>query len=317
MPLIELVGIFFLIILIIQILKLRGVFNDTHQPVFDRLVTELALPVIIFSSLATTTIRAEFLKPSLIIFGAVLACAILAYGACRVFRVSRKTTGTVVMVSAFGSTVTLATPVIHYLYGSAGEAMSIALFTGSVGVALPFFTLGVLIAVWFGRDEKEPAKSIITTVWEFLFTPIFIAFILGLCFTLLFSTMVIPGGSIFADIFIGFFAVLKSAADLLVWIALGLLLRPLRYREILPVISVVVLLKLFLLPVLALSAAYAAGLDVLTQQVLVIEAAMPSGAIASVLASRYGCDGPLAANLVIITYLISLGTLSFVVLAIV
>ena len=31
---------FLLIVLIVQFLKRRGIFNDTHQPVFDRIVIE-------------------------------------------------------------------------------------------------------------------------------------------------------------------------------------------------------------------------------------------------------------------------------------
>jgi predicted permease len=45
------------------------------------------------------------------------------------------------------------------------------------------------------------------------------------------------------------------------------------------------------------------------RQVSVILAAMPSGAIAAVIADRYGCDGKLAAAIVIGTYLLSLVTL--------
>jgi predicted permease len=36
---------------------------------------------------------------------------------------------------------------------------------------------------------------------------------------------------------------------------------------------------------------------------------MPSGAIAAVVAGRYGCDGALASALVIATYLVSLVTI--------
>jgi len=41
---------------------------------------------------------------------------------------------------------------------------------------------------------------------------------------------------------------------------------------------------------------------------------MPSGAIAAVVANRYGCDGPLEAGLVIATYIISLITIPLLVL---
>lgn len=47
----------------------------------------------------------------------------------------------------------------------------------------------------------------------------------------------------------------------------------------------------------------------ITREVLVIESAVPSGAIAAVLAERYGCDGTLASTIVIISFLVSLVTL--------
>jgi predicted permease len=39
---------------------------------------------------------------------------------------------------------------------------------------------------------------------------------------------------------------------------------------------------------------------------------MPSGAIAAVVAGRYGCDGALASALVIATYIVSLATIPIV-----
>ena len=55
-PLLKSVVIFFILVLFIQLLKRKGVFNDSHQSVFNRLVTELALPVTIFSTLAVSRI---------------------------------------------------------------------------------------------------------------------------------------------------------------------------------------------------------------------------------------------------------------------
>ncbi len=48
---------FFILVIFIYLLKRRKIFNDSHQPVFNRLVTELALPVTIFSTLAVSRIQ--------------------------------------------------------------------------------------------------------------------------------------------------------------------------------------------------------------------------------------------------------------------
>jgi len=104
----------------------------------------------------------------------------------------------------------------------------------------------------------------------------------------------------------GYFA---HGLELLVAITVGLMLRPIQVRSLLPVLGIVIALKLLLQPLLVFAGASAAGLTALYVEVLVIEAAIPSGAIAAVLASRYGCDGPLAAALVIGTYLVCLVTI--------
>lgn len=119
---------------------------------------------------------------------------------------------------------------------------------------------------------------------------------------------------VFVDIFTGFFTILKHSLDLLVWIAIGILIRPVRLRTFLPLLVLVIALQIVLLPALAAGGAVATGLPVMERQVLVVLAAMPAGAVAAVMASRYGCDGQLAAALVFCTYLASLVTIPAIIL---
>ena len=65
-------------------------------------------------------------------------------------------------------------------------------------------------------------------------------------------------------------------------------------------------------PLIALGGAHLFGLSQLEDQVLVLEAAMPAGAIAAVVAARYGCNGGLASALVIAMYVLSLGTIPLI-----
>jgi predicted permease len=314
LPLIQMVITFLVIVGIIRLLKWRGVFNDSHQPVFDRLVTELALPAVIFASVASISFRSDWVFPALIFFIALMICVLIIYGICRAFRFPAKTTGTLIMVGAFGSTATFAIPLISNIFGSGSEAVAQGITIGTLGVALPFFTIGVLIAVHFGGKEEDAGHSILSTLKHFLSTPIFIAFLLGVIVSVIISHYPVPGSAVFTDIFMGFFEVIKHSVDLLVWIAIGLMLKPVTLKKFFPLLALVVVMKMIVQPTLALFLPHAVGLPHLTQQIILIESAMPSGAIAAVLADRYGCDGPLAAALVIATYLISIVTIPLLII---
>ena len=124
----------------------------------------------------------------------------------------------------------------------------------------------------------------------------------------------VPGSAVFTDIFMGFFEVIKHSVDLLVWIAIGLMLKPVTLKKFFPLLVLVVVMKMIVQPTLALFLPHTVGLPHITQQIILIESAMPSGAIAAVLADLYGCDGPLAAALVIATYLISIVTIPLLIL---
>ena len=314
LPEYEYVVMFLLIILVVQLLKRRGVFNDSHQPVFDRLVIELALPAIVFASLASTRIPADWIVPASILIGAVLICLGVAFGICRALSLPPATTGSVVILSAFGSTYTFAAPLISTAFGAQSAEMSFATVMDTFGIVIPFFTIGVLVAGYFGTQAQGGDTSAASILKRFLTTPIFIAFLLGLIFSLLFSHLNLPGSSVFVDIFTGFFTILRHSLDLLVWIAIGLLIRPIRLRTLLPLLAVVIAIQMVLLPALAAGGAYATGLPVMERQVLVILAAMPAGAVAAVMASRYGCDGKLAATIVACTYIASLVTIPAILL---
>lgn len=309
-PLVQLVITFLVIVGTIRLLKWRGIFSDSHQPVFNRLVTELALPAVIFESVTTISFRSDWVLPALVIFIALLISLVIIYGLCRAFRLPAKTTGTVVMVGAFGSTATFAIPLLGNIFGGGSGIVAQGITIGTLGVALPFFTLGVFIAVYFGRKEEDTNHSIVSILKDFLSTPIFIAFLLGIIVSAIVSHYPVPGSAVFRDIFMGFFEVIKHSVDLLVWIAIGLMLKPIKLKKFIALLVLVVLMKLLVQPVLALFLPYAVGgLPHLTRQIILIESSMPSGAIAAVLADRYGCDGPLAAALVVATYLISILTI--------
>lgn len=304
-PLLKSVAIFFLLVLFIQLLKRQGVFNDTHQPVFNRLVTELALPVTIFSTLAVSRIHADQILAATVMVATIAACCILAYLACRAMKLSDGKTGALVMLAGFGSTSTMAYPLIRQTFGMNSEALALGLIVGEFGACIPYFTIGVPITAWFGSRETNQKSEVWPVIRNFFVSPIFISFILGLIVSQIPAASSLMAGEFFASFF-GYFA---NGLEILVAVSLGLMLRPIDLKPILPLFFLIVGIKLIINPVLALLGASALGLSYLATEILVIESAMPSGAIAAVVAGRYGCDGALASALVIATYIVSLLTI--------
>lgn len=302
----------FLVIAVVRFLHWRGIFTDDYQPIFDRLVTELALPAIIFLTLTTSTVPRELVVPTTILFAGLITTLCIAWGICRAMHFSPKTTGTLVMVSAFGSTATMAIPVVTQTFSTVTQAYEQAVIIGTFGVVLPFFTIGVFISSYFGTYDEHGHGHVVRVLKEFLTTPIFIAFFLGCIIYILFSSYQIPGAAVFIDIFSHFFTIIYNSLWLLVWISIGLLLRPMKARYLLPFLVLTAGIKLIIQPTLVMSYAHASGISSTTSLLVLFEAAMPSGALAAVMASRYGCNGPLAGWLFVGTYVLCLVTLPLV-----
>lgn len=311
-PVYEFVIIAFVVVGVVRVLKWKGIFGDRDQPVFDRLVTELAVPAVIFSIFATYDFSPDSLLPSALLLGTLIVALAAAYAVCRLFRLEPKVTGTIVMLSAFGSTATMAGPLLAGIYRTEPDLIATGLTIGTLGVAFPFFSLGVIIASWFGARAADEEVGVTRTLREFLVTPIFLSFVAGVAVALFLMQFQVPGADIFLDIFTHFFTIINLSLNLLIWLAIGLMIRPIAWKVFVPLFVVVVAIKLFLSPFLVTLFAISAGVPLVVQQVLLLESAVPSGAIAAVLASRYGLDRSLAGWMVVGTFLVSLVTIPLV-----
>ena len=309
LPLYQFVVIALMVVGIIRLMKWKGVFTESDQPVFDKLVTELAAPAVIFSIFATYDFSPETLFPAAILFATLVIALVVAYIICRLCRFPPKITGTIVMVSAFGSTATMASPLLMDLFGSYPDIIQKGLTIGTVGVAFPFFSLGVIIASYFGAMEEGKQARITDTLKEFLGTPIFVSFAAGIAMAFFLTYFRVPGAEGFIDIFTHFFTIISLSLNLLIWIAIGLMLRPTKFSYFLPLFLIVAGIKLVFSPFIATFLAISTGESLVIQQILLLESAVPSGAIAAVFASRYGCDSSLAGWMVVGTYILSLATI--------
>jgi malate permease and related proteins len=311
-PIYQFVIIALIIVGIIRVLKWKGIFTEGDQSVFDKIVTELAVPAVIFSIFATYDFSTDTLFPAGILFVTLVVALVLAFVVCYLCHFPPKITGTIVMVAGFGSTATMGNPILMELFSSQAPVLAKGLTIGTVGVAFPFFTIGVMIASYFGVKETGRNVRISDTLKEFLTTPICISFIVGLAVAFFLGHFQIPGAEIFTDIFTHFFTIINLSLNLLIWIAIGLMIRPIKVKLILPLLLAVITIKLLLEPLIVTFFAISAGVPSVIQLILLLESSVPSGAIAAVLASRYGCDSSLAGWMVVGTYVACLVTIPLV-----
>lgn len=292
------------LLLAAMVLRHRGVLAESHGRMLAATVTDLVLPAVIFSSLATHPISwKEGLLP-LVMIGAELVSIGFAWLLGRRLGLARSQLGALILCSAFGSSALLGYALVAEVYRGNAGALSGAIMVGEIGVGVTLFTLGIALAMYFGGGILD-ARREIQVVKDFLKSPIFLALAAGLMWPWLgVDSNSWPAATLFA-----FLQAAGQALQLLVAFIIGLMLKPIPWRRLLPVAAVAAAIKLVAQPLLAAAFIAGLGVPVLWRDVLVLEAAMPAATLAAVFSLRYGCDGALASSLVVATTVLSAGTL--------
>jgi len=285
-------------------LRKEGVISDKDRPLFGKLVTDYALPALIFINLATGTFTVDRVCAAGIKFVSELVGLLTSWVVGRMLRLEHKQLGAFVLVCGFGSSSTLGYALIQQIYGANASALSDALVISEIGAGIPIFTLGVMIAMYFGRLSPEES-GLKEAILPFFRSPIFISLVAGVAASLLH----LPWQHFLLDITQRTFSIMGSSLTVLVTISIGLMLKRIHFKSVALLIVAVAALKLLLEPAVAGVASGFLRFPELEKQVLIIEAGMPSGTVAAVLAVRFGCDEATASTLVIGTYVLCLATI--------
>ncbi|MDO9532865.1 MAG: AEC family transporter [Deltaproteobacteria bacterium] len=168
------------VVLLCVFLKYRGIIKAEHGPLFARLLTQVVLPVVIFSKLATHPIALRQLLLVVSMIVAVIVCLGASWGAGRVLRLDRAQTGALMIASSFGSSTLIGYPLIQYAFPHNPEAMIDAILISELGVGLPIFTLCVWVAMYFGEGAAAEPGHQRKILLDYFRSPIFIALAAGL-----------------------------------------------------------------------------------------------------------------------------------------
>jgi len=291
------------IILFVLLLRERGVLSESQGVLFSKLVTGITLPALIFDALAGASLVWSYLLLLLSMLSAEMVLLAVAWIAGRALKLSGAQMGTFLLVSAFGSSTLLGYALIVELFPENMAALAEATLVSELGVGLPFFTIGVMIAIHYGTKSAE-GESLLHGAMHFFRSPIFLAIVAGLLWSL---SPLGTKGILLTPLFEATH-IIAQANTFLIALTVGVLLNFSSLKNHLKIAAAVILLKLLLSPLLVYLPVHMMSLEHWQMQVLLLEASMPSAMLSVVLSKAYGCDAKLAAQLVFVTLCASLFT---------
>lgn len=295
----ETVLAFTIVVLLGLILRKYSIIKREDAKVFTSLLTKVVLPASIFLQLSATPIRSNQLLMVAAVFIAGIASMFLALLAGKLLRLSKDKTGALILTSSFGSSSLIGYPFIAFSFPGNSEALADAVMLSELGVGLPMFILGPLIAIYFGnKSENFNLKTALS--FEYFRSPIFIAVILGI------GVSFIPfdrSNAIIAPFFEAL-QMINGAMTILASLILCLQLKiiPLKGMIIMFVVSAVI--QMWFQPFIGHIQANLYQLSAIQTQVLILISSMPSAILGPVFASHYNC-APETASALVMAHIVS------------
>ncbi|MBN1680403.1 MAG: AEC family transporter [Anaerolineae bacterium] len=283
----------FIIIALAALLE-RRIEIDTRS--LARLIIYLFTPCLVFHRMSTTDLSAGE-AGSLIMIMMVLAVimALLAWGVARLAGFDTRLESSFMLSSVLINAGNYGLPLNEFAFGPDGEARAVLCFVGSVVMSN---TLGIFLA---SRGEVSTRRALLNV----LTVPLAYAVLLGLLVNLSHITVPVP-----IERSTG---LLGQAANPAMLTVLGMQLSRARlYKDQIRPILMVSGLRLVVAPLVMVGLTVVFGLSGLTRNVAIVQAAMPTAVISSVLAAEFGADTQFAMASILTSTLISIVTLSVV-----
>lgn len=285
-----------IICLLIGILLRRlPLFPSETGKVLNLFVIYVSLPPLVLLKVGALSFSPDLLVPAVMpwVMLALSAMAILLLA--KISGWPREVTGALLLLVPMGNTSFLGIPMVSAFFGE--QAVSYAVLYDQLGSFLCLATYGSFVLALYGRGNRHPAaREVFIKVITF---PPFIALILALLlrsvsYPLVLTTLLVS---------------LSSTLVPVVMVAVGFQITFRLKQEALAPLSLGLILKLVVAPLLALLLCRAFGLDSPAAKISIFESGMPPMVSAGALAIIAGLSPELSAALVGLGILLSLLTL--------
>ncbi len=252
-------------------------------------------PCLVFNALTHSDLSGPvYAQVGAVSLGANLALALLAYLSGGALGLDRPTRATLVVAATFGNAGNFGLAVSQFAFGDAALARAVVYYVFN---SLAVYTLGVAVAASGKRAWRDVLRHA-------LILPTTIAVVVALLLRLTGTAVPQP-----ADRAIG---LLSQAAIPVMLMLLGLQLASIREfpKTRLGLIGLAALSQLIMAPLITLGLATALQLSGVTLQAVVVESAMPTAVITTILAVEYELDMALVSGTVVLSTLLSPLTLT-------
>lgn len=290
--------------------KLKILSNNMNQDVSNLLVY-ITLPAMIIVSLSGLAFSQELLVETMqllgISFGMYLVFIFLSYILVRIWRVEKTTKDIYQFGLIFSNSTFLGYPVAYAVFGQQG-----LFFMAVCDVMFPVFvwTFGVMVMCRPLKElsqEQEEGSSTRFSTLKIIINPGIVAVFIG--FILLGTSLELPKA-------VGeLLQLLGSVTTPLAMVFIGSILGDIEIKSIIRDYKSILwgLQRLILLPFIVFYVLKLSGFEGYLLRIPVLYAAMPVGAMTSVMAAKYGNDYHLASRLIFSSTLLSIVTIPVVV----
>ncbi len=289
------------LIILFAFLRKIGILEKSNSKLTSTLVLKVTLPAIIFSSLIAQKFDIHLLISAGIVSTVEIICIAMAWLIAKSLKLGRGETGALMLVSAFGMSTMLGYPIVRQVFPNNIQAMSDAIVTSEFGVGFLLFVIGPIIAMYYGESEIK-GKVIVTSIKEFLVSPIIMAIVLGI----IVSTISFPENNQVIITVKHLLKLMGNANLLLVAVTIGLLLEPLKISKYYGFLITAIILKLIIQPGIAQLFANTLNVDSIAEQIILIETSMPSAILIAIFAKQYNCKPELVSTTILVTLTVSL-----------
>ncbi len=275
---------FTLLVLIAYSLKGRGILKQEDTPMFAGLLTQAVLPATIFYQLWTHRLSGGNFTPVLVMFLTGTVALGVSWLAGVLLRFDRPSIGALMIISSFGSSALIGYPILEYSFANDPQALAEGIAISELGVGLPIFILGPIVAMYFGGDAKG-RRGLGTLAKDYFLSPIFISVVLGLAF----SRVPVSAGAPFVETVREVLNMTQGALVVISAIILGLQLSFQTTRGFWMLIAVSILLQMLFQPWFSGAVSGLLKISAENRQILVVISAMPAAILGPVFAARYDC----------------------------
>lgn len=248
-------------------------FNQKIPNLLNKTVIYISLPAMILLQIPKLTISQESAIPVIIAWSLLFISAILVLLMSRYFHFSKEVTGALLLVTPLGNTSFLGIPIIQAYYGN--EALPYVIIYDQLGTFLALATYGTFIVSYYSSSTKVNIKLILQKLFTF---PPFVFLLLA------FMLVDIQYSSFVQNILI----LLSDTIVPFAVTAVGMQLVLRLPKEDLKPLSISLLIKLILSPIIAILICKLLGWNNEISTISIMEAGMAPMITAGAMASLAG-----------------------------